>query len=68
MQCDDRASLLEKYTQAAASYQESVQKLRDGHDLPDMEFILLCKLAQGAREICERARRALDSHIAEHNC
>jgi|SoiMethySBSTD1v2_1073268.scaffolds.fasta_scaffold181410_2 hypothetical protein len=68
MQCEDRASLLDKYTQATASYQEAVQKVRNGYDLPDMEFILLCKLAQGAKEICEVARRALDSHVAEHNC
>ena len=69
MACQEKDTLLMKYQTAVEVYSSSVAGLSDAaRSIPQVEFVLLWKLAENTRVICQDAQRTLQRHIAEHGC
>ena len=69
MRCHRHLSLLEKYKHTVTVYAEAVFEMRrHTGDIPHNEFMVLCRLAEQARDACENARLALDGHVEHHHC
>ena len=69
MVCKEKDALLTKYQLAIHVYTESVTALRNGvASIPQVEFNLLWELAQNLRDLCGKAHKTLQEHIAGHGC
>ena len=67
--CDEKMRLARAYDVYAAQYSRSVKILykRMGV-LPKSGYNELLRSTEEARALCEQARQALESHVAEHGC
>jgi tRNA splicing endonuclease len=68
-ECQEKASLLERYAAETSAYNRTVELLRSKlGTLSKAEYDELRKLTDETRLFCEVARLALYRHIREHGC
>ena len=69
MQCDEHAALLLEYQETLDAYKTAIKKLKEHTGaIPQVEYMLLWKLADLAQKKCETARQAVWQHIVDHDC
>jgi hypothetical protein len=68
-QCDKKLRLAHLYNTYAAQYSRSVQILHKRVGVVSKAgYDELVRSTEEARAICEKARRLLEGHVAEHGC
>jgi len=68
MSCEERAVLLRDYLDRVRDYTNAVERLKALSGIPMAEYALAFKFCEVARELSQKAYRALEQHIAEHRC
>lgn len=69
MHCNEHATLLLEYKTRTDVYKLAVRKLTEhAVGIPQVEFMLMWKLANLAEQKCEATRRSLLQHIEDHDC
>jgi hypothetical protein len=69
MDCEIREELLRQYAEAAAKLVPLSKELANVALSYEADmFMLIWKRFTRAREVCEHARRALESHRVTHGC
>lgn len=68
MKCREAEELFEAYHAAAEAYRLAIYALGEVLNASRAEFWSALKIAESAKDDCNEALKAIDLHIAQHQC